>query len=194
MKNFNKESGQMSKIILILAGAIFLLVVIIFIAVSIVGSRSQEEDKTGENQEETEIPQPVYETTIGDIRFVLQSSVDVGNTLKATTAYQQNLTTTDRFVRVTVSAQNKGKNETASFSWELGSIVDSEGRVFIPITNRAYYFLPQPDLCGAILKPEFTPIPCVRIYEVSKASKDLKVIVTSKVPKVSSAYLDLKLP
>ena len=93
-----------------------------------------------------------------------------------------------------VRAQNKGKNDLKKFSWDIENIVDSVGRNFPP-SSRAYNFLPKPNLCGAILKPEFEPTPCVKIYEVSKVSTNLKLEVTAlgQNGKKQMAYIDLKL-
>jgi len=140
------------------------------------------------------ISKPVYETTVGDIKFTLESSVDLGSVLKSTKTYQKDLTTTGRFIKVIIGAQNKGKNETLQFAWEIVNIIDSDGRNFTPITNKAYSFLPQPDLCGAMLKPELAPVPCVRLYEVSKQSTGLKIEVVSESPKIGKSLLDLILP
>ncbi|MEK7664266.1 MAG: hypothetical protein AAB340_02405 [Patescibacteria group bacterium] len=192
----SSQTGQISRVILILAGVVLIITIIVFIAIRITSTKKT--DTTEKSQTITEIenesPKPVYDQTIGDIRFVLQSSVNLGGVLKSTIAYQQDLTTTERFIKVTIGAQNKGKSETALSAWELGNIIDSQGRSFIAITNKAFYFLPKPDLCGVILKPEFTPVPCIRIYEVSKKSEGLKIEVISKSPKVAKVALDLILP
>ena len=93
-----------------------------------------------------------------------------------------------------VGAQNKSKVNLPQYSWDLGNIVDEEGRNFVPITNQAYFWLPVPDLCGALLKPEFDPIPCTRLYEVSKESTKLKIQVltlSATSSKKDQALLDL---
>ena len=92
---------------------------------------------------------------------------------------------------MTVGVQNKGKIDTTRYSWELGNIIDSEGRNFIPINERAYYWLPQPDQCGAVLKPAFTATPCARYYEVSKISTGLKLQVMAQGPQDSKPKKDL---
>lgn len=138
------------------------------------------------------IPKPVYEVQMEDIRFVLELSEELGNVLQSSQTYVTKLTTTEKFIKVTVGAQNKGKGNIAPYTWDLGNIIDSEARNFVPITNRAYAFLPQPDLCGDLLKPEFDLTPCVRIYEVSKISTGLKVEVILTSPKKDKALLDLK--
>lgn len=192
-KNITTQRGSVLRIVLILGAVVLIITIIIFAALRIVSSKKAAAPQNNES-ENKEPPKPVYETTVGDIKFTLQSSLDLGNFLRDTaSSYRQDLATTERFIKVTIGAQNKGKNETGAFSWDVGSIIDSEGRVFLPITNKAYNFLPRPDLCGAILKPEFTPVPCVRMYEVSKQSKDLKIQVISKVPKQSVGLLDLHL-
>ena len=190
----NKQKGEISKVILILAGAVLLLAIIIFVAISITSSRkSDDQTKNQDDQTQTEVPKPVYDTTVGDIKFILQSSINMGNTMQSTVSFQPDLTTTERFIKVTMGAQNKGKNDTAFGAFELGNIIDSEGRNYIPITNKAFNFLPKPDLCGSIMKPEFAPISCVRFYEVSRKSEGLKIQVISKSPKAQMQLMDLDL-
>ena len=189
----NNQKGSVSRLILVLAGVVLVIAAIIFIAISIT-SRKTESENNQNNQSEVEEPKPVYEATVGDIRLIMQSSFDAGSVLKSSTSNQTDLETTERFIKVTIGAQNKGKVDTDSFTWDLGNIVDSEGRNFVPITNKAFNFLPRPDLCGSVLKPEFAPVSCVRIYEVSRQSEGLKIQVISKVPKVQSVLLDLKIP
>lgn len=192
IENFKSERGQISKIIIILAGAVLLVTIVVFLAVKFFGSgRLPTTAKKDTTQEETEPPKPVYEITIGDIKFVMQSSVNLGSVLESEYAYGQDKFTTDRFIKVTVSAQNKGKVDTAYLTWEVGNIIDSEGRIFPP-NRQTYQYLPQPDLCGAILKPEFTPVFCVRIHEVSNKSTDLKIEVINKAQK-RKELLDLNL-
>ncbi|MBM3206197.1 MAG: hypothetical protein FJZ43_01055 [Candidatus Staskawiczbacteria bacterium] len=188
----NNQKGSVSRLILVLAGVVLVIAAIIFIAISIT-SRKTESENNQNNQSEVEDSKQVYEATVGDIRLIMQSSFDAGSILKSSTSNQTDLETTERFIKVTIGAQNKGKVDTDSFTWDLGNIVDSEGRNFVPITNKAFNFLPRPDLCGSILKPEFAPVSCVRIYEVSRQSEGLKIQVISKVPKVQSVLLDLKI-
>jgi len=171
------QSGQISRVLIILAAVILVVLVVIFI----VGRFAAKNPIfTRPAQEEQKVPEPEYETTFQNTRFVFISAEDMGNVLKGRADFfQKDLVTTEKFIRVTVGAQNKGKTNLEQYSWDVGSIVDSDGRNFVPITG-AYYFLPQPDLCGALLKPEFEPTPCVKINEVSKASTNLKITLTSK--------------
>lgn len=193
IKHINNQSGKISKVLLILAAVVLVAIVIIFLVTRIVASRkSQDSNQNGTTTPTTqEPPKPVYEAQLEDIRFLLLTSLDLGNVLKAKSTYQRDFTTTEKFIEVVIGAQNKGKNNTEPYSWDMGNIVDSDGRNFIPITNQAYEWLPRPDLCGALLKPEFEPIPCVRIYEVSKESAGLKVEVKITGPKKQSTLLDL---
>lgn len=193
IKHINNQSGKISKVLLILAVAVLVIIVIIFLVTRIVANKkSQVSPPNGTTAPSTtqEPPKPVYEVQLGEVRFLLETSLNLGNVLKAKSTYQKDLTTTEKFIEVVIGAQNKGKNNIEAYSWEMGNIVDSDGRNFIPITNQAYEWLPRPDLCGALLKPEFEPIPCVRIYEVSKESTKLKVEVKYKEVKQSS-LLDL---
>lgn len=180
MKKVYKSSrGAISTILIILAVAILLVSVIGYVVVRYAQSRNaQKQEETA--QEEQGPPPKVYEYQLGSLKFFMDESLDLGNTLRAKASYQETITTTEKFVKVIVSAQNKGKVQTDSFMWDVGNLIDSEGRIFIP-DIRAYYFLPQPDHCGAVLKPEFAPISCVKIYQVSRKSEGLKVEVVNKI-------------
>ena len=196
MKGFNKQSGEVSKTLIILAVVVLLAVVLVYILLKYSAAKNAPVVKTQEAlAAENEPPKPVYETTIGDIRFLFDSAIDLGPVVKAPNSYQQDLVTTEKFVYVTIRAQNKGKSDTARMAWDIGSIVDADGRNFIEDPN-AYYFLPRPNLCGEVLKPEFEPTPCVKMYQVSKVSDHLKIEVKATNPKTSkieSAFLDLDL-
>lgn len=185
----NKSSGKVSTILLVLAVITIIAIVTVFIVTNLNKGRTKKPEAPPSQFPEE--PNPVYDVTLGDIRFVLLSSQDLGDILKATYLYQQDLTSTERFIKVVIGAQNKGKVDTLQGAWDLGSIIDSEGRNFIQ-DYRAYPWLPTYNFCNAILKPEFEPIPCTKIYEVSKASKNLKIEVKSSVPKSQKALMDLK--
>ncbi len=142
-------------------------------------------------------PAPVYEVTVGDVDFTIISAQNLGSVIKSKNPqYQPDITTTEKFIKVVIGAQNKSKVNTSQTSWATGNIVDSDGRNFININDKAYYFLPNPNLCGAVLKPDFTPTPCVTYFEVSKASTGLKMEVNDlpgNSSKKKEAYLDLNI-
>ena len=190
------ESGQISKVLLIGAVIVLVVIVIIYSAIKFTTTKKQssKSETTTETAEPPEPPKPIYEVTLGDIRFLLESSGDLGNTLKSKTSYEKDFTTTEKFIRVVIGAQNKSKNNIAQYSWDVGNIVDSEGRNFVSINNRVYSYLPRPDLCGALLKPEFEPIPCVKYYEVSKISNNFKIVVKTTQPKKQESLIDLYIP
>lgn len=185
MMIFNKESGQVSRTLIILAFVVLIMIGVVYGILRFSGARkarlAQEE---AERLANAEPPKPIYEATIGDVRFLFDSAIDLGSIIKATKSYQEDLKTTEKFIYVTVRAQNKGLADLPRYSWNIGNIVDSTGRNFIPNEN-AYAFLPKPELCGAILKPEFEPTPCVKIYEVSSVSDHLKIEV-NYIPQNSS--------
>ena len=202
MNNFHTstQSGQIqiSKILIVVAVVVLVLIIAVYGVTSFLGIRQPTGSQTGEESqmpetEPIEPPKPVYDTQLGDVRFLLLSAEDLGNIIKSTSQYEQDLKTTEKFIRVAVGAQNKGKSDLKGYSWDIGSIVDSEGRNFVSINDRFYYRLPKPDLCGAILKPEFEPLPCLRYYEVSKISTNLKVIIRALTPEAKESFLDLKL-
>jgi len=174
VKKINFSSGLASKTLVIIGIIGLILVIAVYVAITVAVSRQQVD------QEEEVLqgpPQPVYEATVGPVRFIVQEARDLGSVLPSLQSYNPNLTTTERFIRVTIGAQNKGKTNLPLYSWDVGNITDSEGRNFVSINDRAFGFVPQPDTCGALLKPEFSPVPCVKLYEVSRASTDMKVTV-----------------
>ena len=177
-KDINKSSGQVSRLLLVLAIIVLVAVVITFLIMKMATPPPKPI-----TPEEPTVPQPVYEQTLGDVRFVFESARDMGNTLKASDSknpgdWVKDLTTVARFIVVTVGAQNKGKLNIAERSWDIENIVDSEGRNFVPLEGYTVeQWLPENDLCTALLKPEFDPTPCTKIYEVSKKSTGLKIRV-----------------
>lgn len=179
MKNILKnEQGQVARLLLILAVVIFLAIIITYVIIA-VSEKPQ--------QPVTQTPQqnlPVYEKQLGNIRFVFEEARDKGSTLTAADQLSPNfgvnkeLTTTERFVIITVGAQNMGKENIDQNAWDLGNIIDSEGREFVPLDNYIVQgWLPQDNGCGKLLKPAFDPVPCMKIYEVSKKSQGMKIEV-----------------
>jgi len=190
---FKLSSGQASKVIIIVAAVVFLLIILIYGGIMLFGKKSQTTQQT-KTQQVPEKPKPVYEATIGNVRFVLESSTDLGRVIPSKTQFESDYTTTERFIKIVIGAQNKGKNNISDRSWDIGNIVDSEGRNFASINDKLYSILPRPDLCGALLKPEFDPLPCIKYYEVSKISRDMKIEVKVTGGKAQSSFLNLKLP
>ncbi len=193
-KKLNFSEGQVSRILIILALILLVVIVIVYGVTKFISTKKSQVLET-ENPlvNPTEIPKPIYQAMIGDTKFLIQSSENLGNILESQLAYENDLNTTEKFIKVVIGAQNKGKNNIAQYSWEVGDVVDSEGRNFISINDRAYSWLPKPDLCGALLKPEFEPIPCVKYYEVSRVSTNLKIMVKVTQPKKEETFLDLNL-
>lgn len=187
---FNTQSGQVSRTLIILAVVILLAVLVIYGVAKYAAVRRDQAKPKDITKVENEVPKPVYETTVGDVRFLVQSAIDLGPVVKAELPYQQDLVTTEKFIQVTVRAQNKGKADTAPFVWNIGNIIDSTGRNFIEDQN-AFYFLPKKNGCGAVLKPEFEPTPCTKIYQVSKVSDHLKIQVSATAPNASRAKVEL---
>lgn len=188
------QAGQVSKLLLVLAIIVLVAVVITFLIMKMATPPPKPPTTT-----EPAVPLPVYEQTLGNIRFVFQSARDRGNTLWASEtknpgSWQKDLTTGERFIMVTIGAQNKGKENIAERSWDIENIIDSEGRNFVP--SEGYIvaqWLPEPDLCSALLKPEFDPTPCIKIYEVSKKSTGLKIRVITGIDNSPSNFSSKKL-
>ena len=137
---------------------------------------------------ETTVPLPVYEQQLGNIRFVFVSARDLGNTLKASeavsTSYgsQKDLTTKEKFIEVTIGAQNKGTVNTEQGAWDIGNVIDLDGRNFVPLDGYVVNpWLPAQNSCGVLLKPAFDPAPCAKIYEVAKGSGGFKIEIMTGI-------------
>ena len=195
------EAGQVSRMLLVLAIIVLVAVVITYLIIKM----AEKPPKPNPNPEPI-VPQPVYSQILGNINFSHKSTVDMGNILRAseaqsTTTWQKDLTTTERFIKVTIGAQNEGKENIPERSWDIGNIVDSEGRIFEPLEGYTISpWLPSNNGCQNLLKPAFEPTLCVKIYEVSKKSTGLKVyVITGKdnapnnfsSDKVDTALIDL---
>jgi len=172
------SSGQVSRLLLVLAIIVLVAVVITFLVLKM----AEAPPKPASPPEQT-VPQPVYLQTLGSITFTFDNAVNLGNILRGSDAlrefsWQKDLTTTEKFVKVTIGAQNIGKENIQERSWDIGNIIDSEGRIFVPVEGYTVSpWLDDPNLCGTLLKPAFQPTPCSKIYEVSKKSTGLKVSV-----------------
>lgn len=174
----NKQSGQVSRALLILAIVILVAAVGVFLYLKYVANGRLAQQRAQE-QAQNEPPKPVYETQVGEVKFTFKSARNLGRVLVSppSSGFSQTVTTTERFIQVVVGAQNKGQVNTVSSTWGVRNLVDSEGRIFTPVDSKAYFLLPKPNLCGTVLRPEFDPVSCMRIYDVSTESKGLKVEV-----------------
>jgi len=184
---FLGELGEISRELLILIGVIIVIIIIITVVISM----ATKPEPLPEESEEEEYGQ-ISEVELGDVRIKLEGARDRGNTLKASEKKSgregKDLVTTERFIEVTISAENIGKDNISAGYWQIKNLVDSEGRIF--------YFFPGAELwilgeskCGALLKPGFSPTFCTKIYEVAKISTGLKVEVSAKRGK--SEFIDL---
>lgn len=180
----NKELGQASRLLLVLAIIVLVAAVIVYLVM-----KMAEKPSAPAQTPVNTIPLPVYEQQLGNIRFIFESAIDRGGVLRASevannqynSSYQKDLpisNTGAKFIQVTVGAQNKGTSNTEQNAWDIQNIVDSKGREFVPLDQYTVApWLPNPNLCGALLKPAFDPTSCIKIYEVSKASTGLKIRV-----------------
>lgn len=176
MKTNKSYGGAALRTLTVLAIVFLVAIIILFAVTKAVGTRKAKTKTTA--GQESAAPVFVYDKTLGDIRFVFGSAINLGSVLKkpaTASPYDKDTITTERFIMITVKAQNKGKVNMNQNSWDLGNIIDEESRNFVAIDGRQW--LPEQNFCGAALKPEFEPTPCYRIYEVSKASKKLKIEV-----------------
>lgn len=186
------QIGQASRLLLVLAIVVLVAVVIVFLVIRMAEKPAK---PTTQTPTTPTVPLPVYEQTLNDIRFVFESAIDRGNILKPSDITNKNylyeqisITTGEKFIQVTVGAQNKGLVNTSQGAWDIEDIVDSEGRNFVPLDYGANPWLPTLNFCGALLKPAFDPTPCTKLYEVSKQSAGMKIRVkTGK----ESTLLDL---
>lgn len=190
---WNSQCGQASRLLLVLAIVVLVAAVITYLILRMAEKPPKPPEPVTE-----EVSLPVYEQTLGNIRFIFESALDHGGVLKASqiisrqyASSQKDLVVSNtgaKFIQVTIGAQNMGTENTEQNAWDIENIVDSEGRNFVPLQGyNVGAWLPNPDLCGALLKPAFDPTPCSKIYEVSKASTGLKIRVeTGKDNKANS--------
>jgi len=177
---FNKQSGQASRLLLVLAIVVLVAVIIVYLVMRMAQKPPEPTVPVTPN-----IPLPVYEQTLGNIRFVFESAIDRGNILRASAITNPHSSQKDlpientgaKFIQVIIGAQNIGKENTVENAWTIENIVDSKGREYIPEGSHVNPWLPSPNLCGDLLKPAFDPTPCTKIYEVSKESTGLKIRV-----------------
>lgn len=163
------------KIILVVIGVIFIAAVFIIII------NVQKPESPPIPPEEEKPIEPVYEIIIGDIKFKLEKVEDKGKILVATEDIypKKDIITTEKFIEVTISAQNIGTDNIAEKYWDMEEIIDSEGRKFYsPLETRPWTL--QLVNCGAVLKPAFKPTLCTKIYEVAEIATGLKIKISSK--------------
>ncbi len=171
---------------IILGVTVIAVIVIIFVVVKSLMPSPPPPEKTEIKKE------PVYEVEIGNVKFSLKEVKDRGNILPASEGKspynKKDLTTTERFIQVTIEAQNIGKDDIRAGSWDIGDLVDSQERKFH--YNRGFdNWIPEGSECGAILKPGFAPKSCTKIYEVARISSGLKITVSLR--QGGSRYIDL---
>lgn len=136
------------------------------------------------------VEEPVYEVDVGDVKFRIKEVKDRGNRLSLADAYSRrphDVTTTERFIEVTIEVQNIGKKDIKG-GWSINNIFDKDEREFSYYPAALAWISPESN-CGGRLKPGFSPTLCTKIYEVAKVSSGLKVQVSVK--NKGSAYLDL---
>jgi len=189
-KKFVKESGQLSMKQMVILGAIGAVGAIIIILSSDVLKSTKTPIPTVNKEQE-----PVYEVILGKaVRFKLQEVKDRGDTLllEESTMPQfvkKNVTTTERFIEVSVLVDNISQDNINIGRWDIKEIYDSEGSKFYsePVFN---YWASRESQCGDILKPKFTPTLCSKIYNVSKISTGLKLELYFKESK-EQVFIDL---
>ena len=175
-----KSSGKIPKILLVFV-ALAAIVVAIYIIVSRKPKVPVGNVSTTNGEEE---PQPVYETAIGSIKFSLHEAVDIGDALELEETVRphrlrEGIFTREKFVEVSIAAENIGKDNIGEGYWNIMEVIDSEGRRFYPVSGSEAWIRGD-SLCGALLKPGFSPTICTKIYEVAKISSGLKVRIYSK--------------
>ena len=209
MFKFNKSSGltaqagQASKLLLVLAAIVLVAVIITFLII-----RWATPTPNTSTSSTSSSAAPIYKQNLGNIQFSFESALDKGGVLRASEIsstnniyyQQQDLKVSNpgaKFIEVTIGAQNQGTINTQKGAWAIGNIVDSQGRNFVPVESYTVApWIPNPDMCGAVLAPAFDPTPCTRIYEVSKASTGLKITVegyknNQASGKMNSTLIDL---
>ena len=136
----NLQQGQASRLLLVLAIVVLVAVVITYLII-----RWAQKPPAPNPSPTSEIPQPVYEQTLGNIRFVFESALDRGGILRASEiknpqySYEKKdfLVSNPgaKFIQVTIGAKNMGTENTVQNAWGIENIVDSKGRNFVPLDD-----------------------------------------------------------
>ena len=183
-EKLNKTKSLGSAALFVVLGIVLVLVIIFSLVMNMNFTKKSASGPVKE-LEKGKVPEPVYETMVKNIKFSLVKAEDKGNTLLYSESkfswMKSDCTTTDKFIKVTIGAQNLGTDNTPFDGWEVAELIDSEGRKFYS-PDRVKNWIPSESNCRAILKPNFTPTPCIKIYEVSKKSIGLKVRVSIPNP------------
>lgn len=150
-----KSPGQVPTIALIIGIIIIVLVIVILVVLKMIRKPPPPPPQPVEKE-------PVYEITVANVKFKLVEAKDRGNRLLASESknpeyIREDLVTTDRFVEITVSAENVGKDNIPPNVWDIKEVVDKEGRKFYPLEHSDPWILKESH-CGALLKPGFTPL------------------------------------
>lgn len=192
--------GQGSKKYLLLLGGIAVIVIITIVVSGVIVMPVT--PVTPPQEEPEEESGPVFEVEIGDIRFKLENAKDRGEVLESPrdqnpyAAQVPDLTTKEKFIEVTISAENIGKENLQTGAWDVKELIDGEERRF-SYSAATNPWIPKESNCGALLKPGFSPTLCTKIYEAAKISNDLKVRIFSKQQtktafyKEGEAFIDL---
>jgi len=179
----NKTKGAIpSFVIFIIIGIVAIILIVVII--SFVKKASAPPSEEGPKSEE-----PTNEAVIGDIKFNLKEASDLGNILRGSESknnqVQKDIVSTERFVKVTITAENVGKESVNFGTWDLKDLFDKEERRFV-FSEQTNPWIPEDSRCGDTLKPGFTPTPCTKIYEVANISTGLKVKVSAQSTKPSA--------
>src|SRR6266404_6935573 len=97
-----RSSGAVSTILLILGVVLIVLIIIVFVVIRIGASKSAAiAKKTTTTQGPPPVPLPVYDSSLGDVRFVFEKAEDLGNVMEtgAGSYYHQVLNTTEKFIK-----------------------------------------------------------------------------------------------
>lgn len=166
-----KTQGKIPKWLLIIGGLVLLIIIIVAV------SGGKEEEKPTVTLPEEKVEEKVTELRIGDAWFKLIEAKDLGSILKGSESkypeWREDLTTEGKFVKVTITAENKwGKEELVI--WGQSAVIDNQGREFEK-SYEASDWLPEENECAEGLKPGFKAKSCTAIYEVAADSTGLKV-------------------
>jgi hypothetical protein len=85
--------------------------------------------------------------------------------------------TEGKFIEVEMLIQNMGKN---TLSYHYPSLYDEKKREYKTASGETYDWIPREKWCwGKDLRPNFSPIDCIEIYEVAKDSTNLWLYIPS---------------
>jgi hypothetical protein len=121
------------------------------------------------------------EVKVGDWKWKIIKVRNRGSILRGSESnypeWTKDKITEGKFIEVEMLIQNMGKN---TLSYHYPSLYDEKKREYKTASGETYDWIPREKWCwGKDLRPNFSPIDCIEIYEVAKDSTNLWLYIPS---------------